>query len=76
MAAVVDAHLRDREFLVGNRVTVADFVMAYTLDWANEEELLARFPSLAAYIQRMYDRPNAPMRISKALAMIGGMPTS
>jgi glutathione S-transferase len=76
MAAVVDAHVRDREFLVGNRVTVADFVMAYTLDWANEEKLLARFPRLGAYMQRMYERPSAAMRISEAFATLGGMPAS
>src|SRR5262249_47027439 len=36
MAAIAEQHLQHRQFVVGNRVTVADFVLAYTLDWANE----------------------------------------
>jgi len=34
MAAVLDEHMQRREFLVGDSATVADFVTAYTLDWA------------------------------------------
>jgi glutathione S-transferase len=40
MAAVLERHMKDREFVVGDEVTVADFVTAYTLDWANEVRLL------------------------------------
>jgi glutathione S-transferase len=71
MAQVAERHLRDREFLAGNHVTVADFVMAYTLDWANEENLLEDTPSLRAYMERMYARPKAAMRISVAMASVG-----
>lgn len=70
MAAVMEAHLRDRQFLVGDRVSVADFVAAYTLDWANEIHLLATFPQLQAYMERMYTRPSAPLRIAAALASV------
>lgn len=70
MATVLDDHLRGREFVVGDRVTVADFVTAYTLDWANEETLLAELPALAAYMERMYARPHAPQRIAQALAAV------
>jgi glutathione S-transferase len=54
--------------VVGDEVTVVDFVMAYTLDWANEARLLGEFPDLKAYLERMYTRPNAPPRIAQALA--------
>ncbi|MBB6096523.1 glutathione S-transferase [Povalibacter uvarum] len=70
MAAVMDAHMRDREFVVGNHVTVADFVLAYTLDWANEEELLAKFPRLKAYMEKLYRRPTATPRIAAAMAAV------
>jgi glutathione S-transferase len=70
MAAVLDQHLRGRKFLVGDRVTVADFVMAYTLDWGNEEHLLDDFPQLRAYLERMYARPQAAPRIAEAFASI------
>jgi glutathione S-transferase len=71
MAAVLDAHLKSREFLVGKTVTVADFIMAYTLDWANEVGLLGDFPNLKAYIARMYARPHAAPRIAAAFASLG-----
>src|SRR5678816_219004 len=36
MAEVLENHMVERQFVVGDSVTVADFVMAYTLDWGNE----------------------------------------
>ena len=53
-------------------VTVADFVLAYTLDWANEWKVLDRCPQLVAYMERMYARPKAPKRIA-ALRRRGGL---
>lgn len=66
MAAVMEKHLETRPVLVGEHVTVADFVAAYTLDWANEVHLLDTSPNLHAYMERMYARPRAPPRISQA----------
>jgi glutathione S-transferase len=71
MAAVLDRHLAQRSFVVGERLTAADLVTAYTLDWANEERLLGDFPRLAAYLERMYARPHAPLRIAQAFASLG-----
>jgi glutathione S-transferase len=68
MAAVIDAHMRGRQFVVGDRVSVADFVLAWTLDWANEEKLLDEFPGLRTYLERMYSRPKAPLHIAEAFA--------
>jgi glutathione S-transferase len=70
MAIVLKNHLLDRQFLVGEHVTVADFVLAYTLDWANEVQLLAIFPTLVDYMERMYKRPKASGRIASALASL------
>jgi glutathione S-transferase len=70
MAAVLEEHMQRRQFVVGDSVTVADFVMAYTLDWGNEDKLLDGFPWLLAYMKRMYARPNAPQRIAEAFAAI------
>ncbi|WP_275285919.1 glutathione S-transferase family protein [Halomonas elongata] len=39
MVAVLERHMEGREFLVGDRLSVADFNAAYTLDWANEEQM-------------------------------------
>ncbi len=70
MAKVLDAHLRGRTFLVGDSMTVADIVTAYTLDWANEVHLLDGFPDLRDYMERMYARPAAPQRIADAFASV------
>lgn len=70
MADVLEEHMNGRQFVVGDAVTVADFVLAYTLDWANEVRLLDDFPRLQAYMERMYARPNAPPRIAEALSSI------
>lgn len=70
MAAVLNEHMKGREFVAGDRVTVADFVTAYTLDWGNECKLLDEFPGLIAYMERMYARPAAPPRIAEAFAAV------
>jgi glutathione S-transferase len=70
MAQVLDRHMADREFVVGDSVTVADFVLAYTLDWAQLTGLLEGLPRLERYMLRMYERPRAPMRIKDAFASI------
>lgn len=71
MASVMDRHLEDRRFLVGDHITAADCIAAYTLDWANETQLLSTFPNLAAYLDRLYARPKAPPRIAEAFASLG-----
>jgi len=70
MAAVMEAHMGGQQFLVGDGVTVADLVAAYTLDWANELHLLEGFPRLRDYMEGMYSRPKAPPRIAVALASV------
>jgi glutathione S-transferase len=71
MAQVAEQHMQNRQFVVGDSVTVGDFVLAYTLDWADEAGLLDKSPTLLAYMEKMYARPKAPMRISKAFASVG-----
>jgi glutathione S-transferase len=70
MIAVMENHMQGHQFIVGDTVTVADFVCAYTLDWANEVGLLEGCPQLFQYMERMYARPNAPLRIAAAFASI------
>jgi glutathione S-transferase len=72
MAAILEKHMRGRQYVVSNHVTVCDIVLAYTLDWGNEAKLLSDCPQLIAYMERMYQRPKAPMRIAKALARVMG----
>lgn len=67
---VLAQHLEGREYLVGDRFTVADVVAAYTLDWANEVRLLEGYPDLVRWMERQYERPHAPMRIKAAMATV------
>jgi glutathione S-transferase len=71
MAAVMEKHMDGRQYLVGEDVTVADFVAAYTLDMASvrkDGSLLENLPRLRSYMERMYARPKAPPRIAEAFA--------
>jgi glutathione S-transferase len=70
MGRVLEEHMNGRQFLVGNNVTVADFVLAYTLDWAMMLKLLDGLPRLDQYLQQMYARPSAPPRINDIVARI------
>lgn len=68
MADIAEKHMQGRTYVFGDGVTIADFVLAYTLDWANEVQLLDRCPQLLAYMERMYARPKAPKRIAQIRA--------
>ncbi|WP_111414997.1 glutathione S-transferase family protein [Billgrantia lactosivorans] len=68
MLAVLERHMQEREYMVGDRLSVADFNAAYTLDWANEENLLDAAPRLREYLKAMYARPTAPPTIAEAFA--------
>ncbi|MBA2780540.1 glutathione S-transferase family protein [Billgrantia kenyensis] len=68
MLAVLERHMQEREYLIGDRLSVADFNAAYTLDWANEENLLDAAPRLREYLKTMYARPTAPPTIAIAFA--------
>jgi glutathione S-transferase len=57
--------MKGRAFVAGDRVTVADFIGAYTLDMGDVVGLLDGFPSLQAHLERMYARPRAPRRIDE-----------
>jgi len=70
MAAVAEQHMQDRPFVLGERVSIGDFVLAYTLDWATQFQLLEGFPRLTQYMLAMYARPRAALRIADAFASL------
>lgn len=72
MVAVLERHMEEREFIVADRLSVADFNAAYTLDWANEEKMLDGTPRLREYLKSMYARSTAPPTIAEALAALEG----
>jgi glutathione S-transferase len=70
MAAVLERHMQGRDFIVGDRLTAADCVTAYLMDWANMNHMIDGFPNLRRYLDRMYSRPTAPQRIAEAFASV------
>ncbi|MEP1268459.1 MAG: glutathione S-transferase family protein [Marinobacter sp.] len=68
MIAVLERHMSEREFMVGDRLSVADFNAAYTLDWANTEEMLESAPRLRDYLKAMYARPTARATMAEEFA--------
>jgi glutathione S-transferase len=68
MLAVLEKHMQGREYLVGERLSVADLNAAYTLDWAREAGMLEGTPVLRDYVEKMYARPTAPAKVEAALA--------
>lgn len=68
MLAVLERHMAGREFVLGDRLSVADFNAAYTLDWSSAAQLLGSMPRLREYLESMYARPSAPPRIAEVLA--------
>lgn len=72
----LEAHLEGREFVVGDEPTVADFNAAYTLDWAGSADQLDASPNCRAFVERMYARPAAPVRIAEGFAFLNAGETA
>jgi glutathione S-transferase len=70
MLAPLDQHMSNREFFVGSTPTVADFIGAFTLDWADETGFLDQSPNLKAFVDRMYARSAAPPKIAEGFASL------
>lgn len=60
-AAVFEAQLATNEWLLGDRFQAVDVVVGYLLPWAHAYGLLAPFPGLVAYMERLMARPAFPL---------------
>ena len=68
--AVPSAHLADREFLVGDRFTVADAHLAWALLLLRPAGVdIAQWPSLSAYLARMQGRPSVREAIATEMEL-------
>lgn len=68
--SVPSAHLADREFLVGDRFTVADAHLTWALLLLRPAGIdIAQWPSLAAYLDRMQARPVVRDAIATEMAL-------
>lgn len=68
--SVPAAHLADREFLVGNRFTVADAHLTWALLLMRAAGVdIAQWPSLSAYLARMQARPAVREAVETEMAL-------
>ena len=58
-AEVVEKELARSPFLAGNRMSVADIVLACMMSWATRRKLLDAYPHIRAHAQKMLARPAA-----------------
>jgi glutathione S-transferase len=56
-AAVIEDAVRGRDFIVGDRLTVADIMLTSTLGWSATLELLDGFPEIDRYLAALRARP-------------------
>jgi glutathione S-transferase len=70
MLMPLEAKLADREWLAGDEPSVADFIAAHTLDWADARGLLDTSPASKAFVARMYARPAAPPTSQEAFTAL------
>ncbi|MGX1323931.1 glutathione S-transferase [Bradyrhizobium sp. USDA 377] len=68
--SVPSAHLADREFLVGNRFTVADAHLTWALLLLRPAGIdIGEWPSLSAYLERMQARPAVKEAIATEMVL-------
>ena len=60
-AQVVDTHLNDNEYMLGERFTVADIIVGQTLFWAQKlEGVKVDYPNFKNYMRRLKTRERFP----------------
>ncbi|MCK1394719.1 glutathione binding-like protein [Bradyrhizobium sp. 1] len=75
--SVPSAHLANREFLVGDRFTVADAHLLWALLLLRPAGIdVAQWPSLSAYLERMQARPAVREAIATEMALRKTVPVS
>jgi len=60
-AKVLDKILSETDYLVGNRFTITDLLVGFTLNWGNGAGLLKECPNLLRYLDRLKERPHCTL---------------
>lgn len=60
-AKVLDKVLADRDYLVGERFSVTDILVGFTVNWGNLVGLLEQTPNLQNYLARLKERPDCTL---------------
>jgi glutathione S-transferase len=60
-AGVLDKVLEKNDYLVGDRFSVTDILVGFTLNWGNGAGLLDDTPNLQKYLGRLKERPHCTL---------------
>ncbi len=60
-AGILDKVMADKEYLVGNRFSVTDILVGFTLNWGDNVGLLHQFTHLQNYLERLKQRPHCTL---------------
>ncbi len=60
-AGILDKVMADKEYLVGNRFSVTDILVGFTLNWGDNVGLLHQFTHLQDYLERLKERPHCTL---------------
>ena len=58
---VVDEALASQDYLVGDRFSVTDIIVGYTINWARRQGHLDACPHLKAYLERLFAREHCTL---------------
>jgi glutathione S-transferase len=61
-AKVLNRSMEGLDYLVGNRFSVTDILVGFTLNWGDQYGLLDHTPALLDYLARLKERPHCPFQ--------------
>lgn len=61
-AKVLNRSMEGLDYLVGNRFSVTDILVGFTLNWGDQNGLLDHTPGLLDYLARLKERPHCPFQ--------------
>ncbi len=61
-AAVLDGHLKDRDFLIGNAFSVTDIIVAFIANWGRNSGLNAEAPAVNRWLDTLYKRAHCAIK--------------
>jgi len=60
-ARVLDKAMTGKDYLVGDRFTMTDLLVGFTLNWGNGAGLLNDMPNLQKFLERLKQRPHCTL---------------
>lgn len=58
---VLDDHLADKDYLVGNSFSVTDIFAGFAVNWARRQQLTDEFEHVKRYNDRLFERPHCTL---------------